>query len=117
MTTTASLHDSQVDLSRKDETVCRDEGYFSVQPHASRDKTVHHGVRGHLLSIREKRRDRAIMRVRALVERPFTVIKREYMMEIKRSLPPVHEFMSKCSSAVSRLISSSFGGYTSSSER
>ena len=78
MTTTASLHDSQVDLSREGETVYRDKGYFGVKPQASMDKTMHRGVRGHPLSIKEKRRNRAIMRVRALVERPFAVIKRVY---------------------------------------
>jgi IS5 family transposase len=31
-TTTASLHDSGIDLSRKGETVYRDKGYFGVKP-------------------------------------------------------------------------------------
>jgi transposase, IS5 family len=77
-TTTASLHDSQVDLSRKGETVYRDKGYFGVKPQASMDKTMHRGVRGHQLSLKEKRRNRAIMRIRSLVERPFAVIKRVF---------------------------------------
>lgn len=49
-TTTASLHDSRIDLSRKGETV-RDKGYFGVKPRASMDKTMHHAVRGRPLSI------------------------------------------------------------------
>ncbi len=74
----ASLHDSQVDLSRQGETVYRDKGYFGVKPQASLDKTMHRGVRGHPLSIKEERRNRAIMRIRSLVERPFAVIKRAF---------------------------------------
>lgn len=77
-TTPASLHDSQVDLSRKGETVYRDKGYFGVKPQASMDKTMHRGVRGHPLSIKEERRNRAIMRIRSLVERPFAMLKRAY---------------------------------------
>ncbi|MDI6877686.1 MAG: transposase [Methanomicrobiales archaeon] len=78
-TTPASLHDSQVDLSRKGETVYRDTGHFGVKPQASMDKTMHRGTRGHPLSIKERRRrNRAIMRIRSLVERPFAVIKRAY---------------------------------------
>ena len=77
-TTTASLHDSQVDLSKSGETVYRDKGYFGVKPAASMDKTMHRAVRGHPLSIKEKRRNRAISRTRALVERPYAVIKRYF---------------------------------------
>ncbi|OPY36483.1 MAG: Transposase DDE domain protein [Methanoregula sp. PtaU1.Bin051] len=77
-TTTASLHDSQMDLSREWETVYRDKRYFGVKPQASMDKTMHRGTRGHPLSIKEERRNRAIMRVRALVERAFAVVKRAY---------------------------------------
>jgi IS5 family transposase len=77
-TTTASLHDSRIDLSRPGETVYRDKGYFGVKPAASLDKTMHRAVRGHPLSIKEKRRNRAISRTRALVERPYAVIKRYF---------------------------------------
>ena len=69
-TTTASLHDSRIDLSKPGETVYRDKGYFGVKPAASMDKTMHWAVRNHPLSIREKRRNRAISRTRVLVERP-----------------------------------------------
>jgi len=75
-TTTASLHDSQVDLSRKGETVYRDKGYFGVKPQASMDKTMHRAVRGHPLATKELRRNKAISRTRSLVERPFAMIKR-----------------------------------------
>ena len=41
-------------------------------------KTMHRAVRNHPLSIKEKRRNRAISRTRALVERPYAVIKRYF---------------------------------------
>jgi len=75
-TSTASVHDSQIDLSQKGETVYRDKGYFGSIPFASMDKTMKRSVRGHPISTRDKRRNRAISRVRSLVERPFSVIKR-----------------------------------------
>jgi len=77
-TTTASLHDSRIDLLKPGETVYRDKGYFGVKPAASMDKTMHRAVRNHPLSVKEKRRNRAISRTRALVERPCAVIKRYF---------------------------------------
>ena len=77
-TSTASLHDSQIDLSQKGETVYRDKGYFGAIPFALIDKTMKKSVRGHPISTKEKRRNRAISRVRSLVERPFAVIKRVF---------------------------------------
>lgn len=77
-TTTASLHDSQIDLSQNDETVYRDNGYFGVKPRASMDKTMHRAVRGKPLSIKENRRNKAISRTRSQVERPFAVMKRMF---------------------------------------
>mgnify|MGYP000984420694 FL=1 len=77
-TTTASVHDSRIDLSRKGETVYRDKGYFGVKPRASMDKTMHRAVRGHPLSIKENRRNKAISRTRSLVERPFAAMKRVF---------------------------------------
>lgn len=77
-TTTASMHDSQIDLSQKGETVYRDKGYFGTTPFASMDKTMRRAVRGKPLSEKNKRRNRAISKVRGLVERPFAVIKRVF---------------------------------------
>jgi len=77
-TTTASMHDSQIDLSQKGETVYRDKGYFGTTPFASMDKTMRRAVRGKTLSEKNKRRNRAISKVRGLVERPFAVIKRVF---------------------------------------
>jgi IS5 family transposase len=77
-TTTASKHDSQIDLSEKGQTVYRDKGYFGTTPYASIDKTMNRAVRGKSLSPKDKRRNRAISRVRSLGERPFAVIKRGF---------------------------------------
>jgi IS5 family transposase len=74
-TTTASTHDSQIDLSEKGETVYRDKGYFGSSPFASMDKTMKRAVRGKPLTVKDKRRNRAISRTRSRVERPFAVIK------------------------------------------
>ena len=41
-------------------------------------KTMHRAVRGHPLSIKGQRRNRAISRTRVLVERPYAVIKRSF---------------------------------------
>jgi IS5 family transposase len=43
--TTASVHDSRVDLSREGEVVYRDKGYFGVKPRGF-DATMRRGVRG-----------------------------------------------------------------------
>ena len=77
-TTTASVHDSQIDLSQKGETVYRDKGYFGTTPFASMDKTMKRAVRGKPLSEKDKRRNKAISRTRSMVERPFAVIKRVF---------------------------------------
>ena len=76
-TTTASVHDSQVDLSREGEVVYRDKGYFGVKPRGF-DATMRRGVRGRPLGIRDRLRNRRINRRRAPVERPFAVIKRVF---------------------------------------
>lgn len=77
-TTTAAVHDNQIDLSEKGETVYRDKGYFGTIPFASMDKTMKRAVRGKPLSEKDERRNRAISRTRSLVERPFAVIKRVF---------------------------------------
>ncbi|WP_319579942.1 IS5 family transposase [uncultured Methanospirillum sp.] len=77
-TSTASLHDSQVDLSEEGQTVYRDRGYFGVEPRASMDKTMDRATRNHPLCCKQIRRNRAISRVRSLVERPDAVMKRVF---------------------------------------
>ena len=76
-TTTASVHDSQVDLSRPSEVVYRDKGYFGVESRGY-SATMRRGVRGRPLGIRDKLRNRRINRKRAPGERPFAVIKRVF---------------------------------------
>jgi len=76
-TTPASVHDSQVDLSREGEVVYRDKGYFGVEPRGW-DATMRRGVRGHPLGIRDRLRNRRISRKRSPGERPFAVIKRVF---------------------------------------
>jgi len=75
--TTASVHDSRVDLSKQGDVVYRYRGYFGVEPRGW-DATMRRGVRGHSLGIRDRLRDRRFNRKRALGERPFAVIKRVF---------------------------------------
>ena len=90
-TTTASVHDSQVDLSRPGEVVYRDKGYFGVKPRGY-SATMRRGVRGHPLGIRDKLRNRRINRKRAPGERPFAVIKRVFNAGhvLVTTMPRVH---------------------------
>ena len=76
-TTTASVHDSRVDLSEEGEVVYRDKGYFGVEPRGF-DATMRRGVKGHPLGIRDRLRNRRMSRRRAPGERPFAVIKRVF---------------------------------------
>ena len=77
-TSTASLHDSQVDLSEEGETVYRDRGYFGAPIKGSMDKTMKKATRNHPISTKDKRRNKAISRVRSLCERPYAVMKRVF---------------------------------------
>jgi IS5 family transposase len=54
--TTASVHDSRVDLSLPGEVVYRDKGYFGVGPRGF-DATMRRGVRGHPLGESDRRRN------------------------------------------------------------
>lgn len=74
--TTASTHDSNIDLTTPDEVCYRDKGYFGAKPKAIGDGTMRKAVRNRKLTIREKLRNRRIMRRRAPGERPFAVMKR-----------------------------------------
>ncbi len=79
-TTTASQHDSTVNLVKKrDETAYRDRGYFGTSvPNGVEDKTMQRAVRGRKLNGGQQRRNRAISRIRSIGERPFSVIKRVF---------------------------------------
>ena len=73
-TTTASVHDSQVDLSSEDERVYRDRGYFGASARG-KSVTMYRATRGHPLSTHDRMQNLQISRIRAPGERPFAVIK------------------------------------------
>lgn len=73
-TTTASVHDSQVDLSIEGEVAYRDKGYFGVNPKGY-DATMQRGVRGHPIGIRDVLRNKRINHTRAKCERVYAVVK------------------------------------------
>ncbi len=76
-TTTASVHDSQIDLSRSGVPVYRDKGYFGVKPKGF-DATMTRALRGFSLSAYSVNRNKRISRKRSLVEYPFAIIKRVF---------------------------------------
>ena len=73
-TTPASVHDSQVDLTKPGEVAYRDRGYFGA-PCKGHNATMNRATRGHPLNIKEKMRNKRITRKRAPGERPYAVIK------------------------------------------
>ena len=75
--TTASTHDSKIDLSRRGIPVYRDKGYFGVKPKGF-DATMTKALRSFKLGIYSILRNRRISRKRALVEYPFSIIKRVF---------------------------------------
>ena len=76
----ASVHDSRVDLSLPGEVVYRDKGYFGVVPRGW-DATMLRGVRGHPLDYRGQLRNNRIGSKRRPVERVFAVLKRGFGCE------------------------------------
>jgi transposase, IS5 family len=77
---TASVHDSRVDLSLPGEVVYRDKGYFGVVSRGY-DATMMRGVRGHPLGIWDQLRNNRIGSKRRPVERVFAVLKRGFGCE------------------------------------
>jgi len=73
-TTTASVHDSQIDLSEMGEVVYRDRGYQGAECKGY-NATMKRGARGHPIGIRDKLRNKRISRKRSKGERPYAVIK------------------------------------------
>ena len=73
-TTTASVHDSQVDLSETRDIVYRDRGYQGAKCKGC-NATMKRGARDHLIGIRDKLRNERITRKRSKGERPFAVMK------------------------------------------
>jgi IS5 family transposase len=78
-TTTASMHDSQVDLSTKDEIVLRDRGYFGADAKGI-DFTMKRRTSEKPLEELDKERNRLISILRSPGERPHAVIKRVFGM-------------------------------------
>lgn len=70
-TSTASLHDGQVDLANEDEVVYRDRGYTGKSTKAKGNASMKRGN----LSIWDKLRNQRISKKRVIGERPFGVIK------------------------------------------
>lgn len=73
--TTASLHDSQIDLSMPDVICYRDKGYAGARCNGL-DGTMDKASRDHPLSIDRVRRNMRITRKRSPGERPYSIIKR-----------------------------------------
>ncbi len=73
-TTTASVHDSQVDLTNPGEVAYRDKGYFGTVSKGF-SATMRRSVRGHPIGIKDILRNKRISRKRAPGERPYAVIK------------------------------------------
>jgi IS5 family transposase len=77
---TACLHDSQVDLSKKgDPPTYRDKGYAGIPIHPNVvDKTMRKAYRGKPLTASDMLWNKRISKKRARGERPFAVIKRVF---------------------------------------
>ena len=77
---TASLHDSEVNLVEEDDSAAwRDKGYFGKPlPESVKDYTMKRGTKSRKLNGGEQLRNKAISRVRAPGERPFSVVKRTF---------------------------------------
>jgi len=73
-TTTASVHDSQIDLSKPGEVNYRDRGYHGA-PSRGYNATMKRGARDHPIGIRDVLRNKRISRKRSPGERPFAVIR------------------------------------------
>jgi len=73
-TTTASVHDSRIDLSEENEVVYRDKGYFGVIAKGF-SATMQRAVRGHPLGIKDVLRNERISVKRVPCERVYAVTK------------------------------------------
>ena len=78
---TASLHDAEIDLVKEgDKKAYRDKGYFGrkLKSENVEDKTMKRGTRKRKLNGGEQKRNRAISKIRAPGERPYSVVKRTF---------------------------------------
>lgn len=72
--TTASIHDSKIDLMNPKDIAYRDKGYFGAKTRAKGDATMKRKVRGQeRLSVPDWRRNKRISKKRSPGERPFAV--------------------------------------------
>lgn len=78
--TTASTHDSQIDLTEFDDKAAyRDKGYAGVKPHPNvKDMTMKKAARNRPLTKEEKKFNKAVAKIRAQGERPFAVMQRVF---------------------------------------
>lgn len=74
-TTTANVHDSQVDLAKEGEVRYGDKGYFGAKT-KGHDASMKRATRGHPLSYKDELRNKRISRKRSPVERCFAFTKR-----------------------------------------
>jgi IS5 family transposase len=72
--TTASVHDSDIDLAKSDEVIYRDKAFTGKQTKAKGNGSMKRGI----LTPHEILRNKRICRKRAPGERPFSVIKRVF---------------------------------------
>jgi IS5 family transposase len=73
--TTASVHDSQVDLAKKGEVRYADRGYFGSKT-TGYDAAMEKAARGHPLSYKDEMRNKRISRIRSPIERSYAFLKR-----------------------------------------
>jgi len=73
-TTTASVHDSYVDLTEENEVVYRDRGYFGAKTKGY-NTTVKRAVKGHTLGIKYISRNKRINSKRVPGERVYSITK------------------------------------------
>ena len=73
-TTTASVHDSYVDLTEENEVVYRDRGYFGAKTKGY-TTTMKRAVKGHTLGIKDILRNKGISSKRIQGERVYSVTK------------------------------------------
>lgn len=79
--TTASVHDSQVQLEEKgDKAIWRDKAWHgkTLQCSGVKDCTSYKATRGHPLTQQQRERNKLFSKIRCLGERPFAVIKRVF---------------------------------------
>ena len=74
--TTARIADNRIDLSEPDEILYRDKGYYGAKPKAKGDATMDKALRNKSLTIRQRLRNKRIVRKRSPGERPFAVMTR-----------------------------------------